>query len=134
VTGVPNCFCRDLLQQTGYKTVAKCMLKQACENALRDWNKVFGEGYMVEGEAEDWNTESPLRTCTRSDYAHDSWSHAFGYVLLQCLAKATFSFDPLLFACRNCKQHNLRKLANDRVASRSVVTLAQEVRSLSPCR
>jgi len=78
VTGVPNCFCRDLLQQTGYKTVAKCMLKQACENALRDWNKVFGEGYMVKGEAEDWNTESPLRTCTKSDYAHDSWSHMFG--------------------------------------------------------
>ena len=103
------------------------MLKQACENALRDWNKVFGEGYMVEGEAEDWNTESPLRTCTKSDYAHDSWSHMFGYVLLQYLTNAPFSYTPLLFECQNCKRQNLRKLANERGASRSVVTLAQKV-------
>ena len=67
-TGVPDCFCRDLLQFTGYKTTAWCNLKQSCENALRDWNKVFGEGYMTEGIADDWNTESPLRTCTSTDW------------------------------------------------------------------
>ena len=50
---------------------------QACENALRDWNKVFGEGHMVKGEAEDWNTESPLRTCTKSDWfrSDGSWGY-----------------------------------------------------------
>ena len=57
------------------------MLKQACENALRDWNKVFGEGYMVEGEAEDWNTESPLRTCTWAD----------GYVRFVAMSRARSS-------------------------------------------
>ena len=64
---------RDLLQYTGYRTVASCHLKQACENALRDWNKVFGEGYMVEGETEDWNTESPLRTCTTTVWTRGPW-------------------------------------------------------------
>ena len=40
---------RDFLQNTHYWTVGFCMLKQSCENALRDWNKVFGEGHMVQG-------------------------------------------------------------------------------------
>lgn len=73
--------------------MAKCMLKQACENALRDWNKVFGEGYMVEGEAEDWNTESPLRTCTRPD-----WSHSWGFVRCVAMSRANASspYPPLL--------------------------------------
>jgi len=64
-TGVPDCFCRDLLTETEYKTAGFCALQQSCENALKDWNKVFGEGYMVPGKAPEWSTESPARTCMR---------------------------------------------------------------------
>jgi hypothetical protein len=60
-TGVPDCICRDFLEKTGQKSVAFCSLRQSCENALRDWNKVFGEGYMAKGGKGDWNTESPAR-------------------------------------------------------------------------
>ncbi|EKX55276.1 hypothetical protein GUITHDRAFT_131517 [Guillardia theta CCMP2712] len=81
-TGVPDCFCRDILMQSEYKTSSFCMLQQACENALRDFNKVFGEGYMANGraihtkpsaslspdvsQADEWDTESPLRSCMHS--------------------------------------------------------------------
>ncbi|KAJ1484240.1 hypothetical protein T484DRAFT_1797553 [Baffinella frigidus] len=67
-TGVPDCICRDLLEKTGQRTVAFCSLKQSCENALRDWNKVFGEGYMAPGGADEWNTESPARSCTKATF------------------------------------------------------------------
>mmetsp|Transcript_12463 Transcript_12463/g.43356 ORF Transcript_12463/g.43356 Transcript_12463/m.43356 type:complete len:337 (-) Transcript_12463:573-1583(-) len=63
-TGMEDCFCREFLQEVQYKTVSFCSLKQSCLNALRDWNRVFGEGYMVPGQAPVWNTESPVRTCT----------------------------------------------------------------------
>mmetsp|Transcript_54970 Transcript_54970/g.128573 ORF Transcript_54970/g.128573 Transcript_54970/m.128573 type:complete len:401 (+) Transcript_54970:140-1342(+) len=69
-TGVPDCFCRDFLKETEYKTVGFCALEQVCENALKDWNKVFGEGYMVPGRAPVWGTESPARTCMREK---DGW-------------------------------------------------------------
>ena len=62
-TGVPDCFCRDIVIRSFYKTTAFCMLEQACANALRDFNKVFGEGYMAPGIGLDLNTESPARTC-----------------------------------------------------------------------
>lgn len=62
-TGVPDCFCRDIVVRSFYKTTAICMLPQACANALRDFNKVFGEGYMEKGVGFDLDTESPARTC-----------------------------------------------------------------------
>mmetsp|Transcript_12454 Transcript_12454/g.43335 ORF Transcript_12454/g.43335 Transcript_12454/m.43335 type:complete len:151 (-) Transcript_12454:1283-1735(-) len=42
-TGMEDCFCREFLQEVQYKTVSFCSLKQSCLNALRDWNRVFGE-------------------------------------------------------------------------------------------
>jgi len=67
-TGVPECLCRDILTQSRYKTTAVCNLRQACENALRDFNRVFGEGYMHPGLAPTWDTESPARTCLYSKW------------------------------------------------------------------
>jgi hypothetical protein len=60
-----QCYLRDILQHTQYRTTAVCNLRQACENALRDFNKVFGEGYMHAGMGvwEITDTESPARTC-----------------------------------------------------------------------
>jgi len=89
-TGVPDCFCRDVLMQSEYKTSSFCMLQQACENALRDFNKVFGEGYMVNGRGDEWDTESPLRSCMHSSGSRwyvepcgrkssgSSWTDPFG--------------------------------------------------------
>lgn len=66
-TGVPDCFCRDVLSTSWYKSIGFCALQQACENALRDFNKVFGEGKMVRGQGVEWHTESPLRHCVAED-------------------------------------------------------------------
>ncbi len=62
-TGVPDCICRDIVVRSFYRTSAFCMLEQACANALRDFNKVFGEGYMTKGIGLQLDTESPARTC-----------------------------------------------------------------------
>lgn len=73
-SGVPDCFCRDVLTQSWYKTVAFCALEQACENALRDFNRVFGEGKMVRGQGKELHTESPLRHCLTTDAARGAKS------------------------------------------------------------
>jgi hypothetical protein len=75
ITGVPDCMCRDILTQSRYKTTAVCNLRQACENALRDFNRVFGEGYMHPGLAPIWDTESPARTCQYSKW-EGGWYNA----------------------------------------------------------
>jgi len=80
-TGVPDCFCRDILVQSGYKTTAICNLQQACENALRDFNRVFGEGYLnfvQSGNAHVWDTESPVRSCQYSRYGGGWYSAPCG--------------------------------------------------------
>jgi hypothetical protein len=57
--------------QSAIKTTAICNLQHACENALRDFNRVFGEGYLhfvQSGDAHVWDTESPVRSCQYSRY------------------------------------------------------------------
>ena len=74
---MPDCICRNLLEKTAQRSVAFCSLKQSCENALRDWNKVHTHTHTHTHEKTDQRSVAFCSLKQSCENALRDWNKVF---------------------------------------------------------